>query len=125
MFQVQLQPRALADLAVVIPPARVFHLIEDVAPLMRARLAGHDIINVNSTASGGGVSEMLHVLLPLCLGLGVPAPWYVIEADPDFFVTTKRIHNRLHGNRGDTGSLGEVEREQLVDVARREAPGLL
>jgi trehalose synthase len=125
VFQVQLQPRALADLAVVVPPARVFRLIEDVAPMMRARLTGHDIINVNSTASGGGVSEMLHVLLPLCLGLGVPAPWYVIEADPEFFVTTKRIHNRLHGNRGDGGPLGEAERAQLQTVAEREADALL
>jgi trehalose synthase len=125
MFQVQLQPRALADLAVVVPPARVFRLIEDVAPMMRVRLTGHDIINVNSTASGGGVSEMLHVLLPLCLGLGVPAPWYVMEADPEFFVTTKRIHNRLHGNRGDSGSLGEAERNQLQAVAEREAAALL
>ena len=125
MFQVDLQPRSLADLATVIPPVRVFRLVEDVAPMMRSQLAGHDIVNVNSTASGGGVAEMLHVLLPLCLGVGVPAPWYVVEAEPEFFLTTKRIHNRIHGNRGDSGPLNDVELGVMQGVAAREAPALL
>jgi trehalose synthase len=99
--------------------------IEDVAPLLRSRLAGHQIVNINSTASGGGVAEMLHVLLPLCLGVGVPAAWYVIEGEPEFFITTKRLHNRIHGACGDTGPLNAVEHAVLRGVATRQAPALL
>jgi trehalose synthase len=125
MFEVALQPRSMTELAAVIPPVRVLRLVEDVAPMMRMRLAGHEIVNVNSTASGGGVAEMLHVLLPLCLGVGVPAPWFVIEGEPEFFITTKRLHNRLHGNRGDSGPLNDVELAVMKGVAAREAPALL
>jgi trehalose synthase len=125
VFQVDLKPRSLADLATVIPPERVFRLVEDIAPAMRERLSGHGVVNVNSTAKGGGVAEMLHVLLPLTIGVGVPAPWYVIEAEPEFFMTTKRLHNRIHGNRGDTGPLNSVELAVMRGVAEREAPALL
>ena len=125
MFEVKLSPRSMTELASVIPPVRVYRLVEDVAPEMRSRLSGHEIVNINSTASGGGVAEMLHVLLPLCIGVGVPAPWFVIEAEPEFFMTTKRLHNRIHGNRGDTGPLNDVELGVMRGVAEREAPELI
>ena len=55
---------------------------------------------VSSTASGGGVSEMLHSLVPMCVELGVAARWLVMQvpaADAaDFFPLTKALHNALH-----------------------------
>jgi trehalose synthase len=33
----------------------------------------------------------------------------VIRGDPGFFAITKRLHNRLHGFKGDGGSLGSAE----------------
>jgi trehalose synthase len=85
-------------------------------------LHGRVIWNVNSTAKGGGVVEMLRPLLGYCRGAGVDARWVVIPGQPDFFAITKRIHNRLHGFNGDGGPLGDVESEvyerTLADSAR-------
>jgi trehalose synthase len=83
------------------------YLIADGARGLRGRV----VWNVNSTANGGGVAEMLRPLLGYCRGLGVDARWAVISGDSEFFVITKRIHNRLHGFAGDGGSLGAVEHE--------------
>jgi trehalose synthase len=74
-------------------------------------LHGRVIWNVNSTAKGGGVVEMLRPLLGYCRGAGVDARWAVISGQSDFFAITKRIHNRLHGFAGDGGPLGDAERE--------------
>lgn len=73
----------------------------------RAALRGSTVWNINSTATGGGVAEMLQVLVGYGLGLGLAVRWLVIEGDPGFFAVTKRIHNRLHGVPGDDGALGE------------------
>src|SRR6201987_6352466 len=74
-------------------------------------LHGRVIWNVNSTAKGGGVVEMLRPLLGYCRGAGVDARWVVISGESEFFAITKRIHNRLHGFAGDGGPLAEAERE--------------
>jgi trehalose synthase len=73
-------------------------------------LRGRVIWNVNSTAKGGGVVELLRPLLGYSRGVGVDARWAVISGGPEFFEVTKRIHNRLHGFDGDGGPLGERER---------------
>jgi trehalose synthase len=89
---------------------------DQAAQLMRAAertrelLSGRVVWNINSTAHGGGVAEMLHSLLAYTLGAGVDTRWIVIGGEPDFFRVTKRLHNRLHGTAGDGGPLGELER---------------
>ena len=53
---------------------------------------------VNSTATGGGVAEMLPSQMRIARALGVKIEWLVIEANDDhFFDLTKRIHNAIHG----------------------------
>jgi trehalose synthase len=47
---------------------------------------------------GGGVAEMLRSFLRYARGLGVDARWLVLEAGPEFFSVTKRIHNALHAS---------------------------
>ncbi|MFN8125654.1 MAG: glycosyltransferase [Candidatus Nanopelagicales bacterium] len=125
MFEVELRPRRLTDLAAVIPADRIERLQADVVPRMQGELDGHQIINVNSTANGGGVAEMLHVLLPLTLGVGIPTRWFVLDGEPEFFAITKRLHHRLHGNQGDDGFLGEVERDVMRRVAEANVGTLL
>lgn len=71
---------------------------------------GRVLWNLNSTAKGGGVAEMLACLLAYARGAGVDTRWVVIPGTPEFFAITKRIHNRLHGAAGDGGPLGEHER---------------
>ena len=76
----------------------------------RELLASRAVWSVNSTARGGGVAEMLRSLIGYARGAGIDARWAVIEGDAEFFRTTKRIHNRLHGHAGDGGPLGDSER---------------
>jgi trehalose synthase len=87
----------------------------------RDEFAGRVIWNVNSTAAGGGVAEMLQSLIGYGRGAGVDARWLVIRGDPDFFRVTKRLHNRLHGTTGDGGPLGQGEREIYESVTQRNA----
>jgi trehalose synthase len=72
-----------------------------------ARLDGCKVWNINSTAEGGGVAEMLGTLLPYCAELGWDIRWAVMFGDEDFFDVTKRIHNALHGAPLADGGLDE------------------
>jgi len=97
----------------------------------RRRMAGATVFNVNSTASGGGVAEMLRSLLAYVRGAGVDARWLVVAGTPDFFEVTKRIHNHLHGMPGDGGPLDERARvayeaslaPAAAELTRMVAPG--
>lgn len=60
------------------------------------RLKGQTIQNINSTAVGGGVAEILSRMMPLFTDLGVDAYWDIISGDSRFFEATKRFHNALH-----------------------------
>jgi trehalose synthase len=83
---------------------------EQAAERARREFAGLAIWHVNSTARGGGVAELLHALLPYVRGAGIDTRWVVLREPAEFFAVTKRIHNRLHGDPGDGGELGEEER---------------
>jgi trehalose synthase len=100
--------------------------LETVAAMMRALLRDADIWNVNSTDRGGGVAEMLQVLLGYGKGAGLDVRWLVIAGDAEFFAITKRIHNRLHGVQGDDGELGPAQlahyRQVLADNASTLVP---
>jgi trehalose synthase len=81
-------------------------------------------VNVNSTAKGGGVAELLQTLLAYARGAGVDARWFVIEGNPAFFEITKRIHNHLYGDPGDGGPLGARERGVYERTLRANADEL-
>src|ERR1700737_3501246 len=55
------------------------------------------ICNVNATASGGGVAELLSRMIPAYLALGITTDWRLIYGDKDFFTITKSFHNALQG----------------------------
>jgi trehalose synthase len=101
-----------------------FEQFMHVAEEARREFAGRVIWNVNSTARGGGVAEMLRPLLAYCRGGGVDARWVVVDGNSDFFRVTKRIHNNLHGAEGDGGELGERERAVYEDSLRDNAEEL-
>jgi trehalose synthase len=96
------------------------------AAMRRARglLDGRTIWNVNSTAKGGGVAEMLAALLPYACGAGVQTRWLVIGGDDEFFTITKRIHNRLHGAAGDGDGLDDRDRHHYEEVLAGQAEQL-
>ena len=62
-------------------------------------LAGRTLVNVNSTAVGGGVAEMLHSLLGYAVAAGIPTRWLVLRGDAPFFAVTKRVHSPLRRGR--------------------------
>ena len=103
---------------------RLARLLE-LAARTRRRLDGRRVVNVNSTATGGGVAELLHVLLGYARGAGIATEWEVVDADPAFFAITKRIHNRLYGTQGDGGRLGEAERRHYEETLARNAQAVL
>ena len=72
--------------------------------------------NVNSTAKGGGVAEMLASLIPYERDAGIDERWAVIQGSPEFFNTTKKIHTLLHGVEPEEGLLDDADRK-LYDEA--------
>jgi len=107
MQDVTIVPRDPFRFSEIIGADRTDLLAVDAAQEALDRLHGRSVINVSSTAAGGGVAEMLHVLLGYIRGVGVDARWLVIEGTPDFFEVTKRLHNHLYGTPGDGGELAE------------------
>ncbi len=81
-------------------------------------LKGLRVVHVNSTATGGGVAEILQSMVPFMNSLGLPTERVVVNGNPDFFQATKRIHNLLQGAEG---TLSESEREAYVETNRRIA----
>lgn len=75
-------------------------LIDEVQQLAKA-LAGVRICNINATAAGGGVAELLSREIPVLQALGVNAEWRLIHGDRAFFEVTKGFHNALQGGRLD------------------------
>jgi trehalose synthase len=65
------------------------------------RLKGKRVLHVSATAFGGGVSEILHTLVPLMIDVGLEAEWHVIYGREEFFNATKLMHNALQGSPHD------------------------
>jgi len=89
---------------VPVPPRHVDDFMEAaggdrIARLREAAtdLAGARILMVNSTAFGGGVSELLFTQAALLNDLGIETAWQVIEGSDEFFTVTKFAHNGLQG----------------------------
>ena len=70
---------------------------------------GQVVWNLNSTARGGGVAELLAALIPYERGAGIDARWAVIEAEAPFFNVTKRLHSLLHGVAADGDDISGEE----------------
>src|SRR6266496_3051928 len=88
---------SISALAPIIGPVRYEALLDDAEIFLR-QFSGRTIWNVNSTATGGGVAEMLQTMLGYVRDLGVDMRWVVLDGEPDFFDVTKRLHNALHGH---------------------------
>ena len=97
---------------------------------VRQMLAGRTIWNVNSTAAGGGVAEMLQVLVGYVQDLDIPTGWLVITGDAEFFAITKRLHNQIHGSRSgaplgaaEAGHYAQMMAANAVELVARIRPG--
>jgi trehalose synthase len=114
---------AVSELEPVIGPERYARLVTTAAEF-RQRLGPRAIWTVSSTAVGGGVAEMLQVLVGYASGLEIPIHWSVIGGDPEFFAITKALHNQIHGQAG-TGMIGPSAAGHYEQVLAANADELL
>ena len=121
--------RSIEQLTPVIGAERLTRLI-DAADQFRRLLGDRTVWNVSSTAVGGGVAEMLQVLLGYVEDAGIASRWMVITGDAEFFVITKRLHNQIHGSlsgaplgAADAGHYAQMLAANAVELAARIRPG--
>lgn len=122
--EVQVSPLPLERLRSLIDPEAWSRLLVGL-DTARGLLDGRRLWNVNSTATGGGVAEMLRSWVGLAQGLGIGMGWLTISGPPEFFQLTKRLHNRLHGSPGDDGPLGPAEHRLYKRVGEDNAAAVL
>ncbi len=130
MFEVDVSARALSPFVELVGEERV-QRVTTRAGVISKLVGGRAVWNINSTAAGGGVAEMLRSLLRYARGLGIDVRWAVMEGEPDFFRITKRLHNALHDEAGDGSPLGpreaevyeRVTRANMEELARLVRPG--
>jgi trehalose synthase len=86
--------------------------------IIAEKLKGFKIQNINSTAVGGGVAEILSRMIPLLKQLNVESKWDVIKGDEKFFAITKSFHNALHGVKED---FTQEDFEYFIEVNKRNS----
>ena len=110
------------------PPVK----FDDYKPLIPAEMAdelttiaselrGMTVAHLNSTATGGGVAEILQSMVPLMNSLGIETERIVIDPPSQFFGVTKQIHNML---QGAPGALSQEEWDTYQGAIRDVANAL-
>lgn len=117
---VQLDPQLLDVFEPILGAEAVKHA-EMTAERMRAHFDGRVLWNINTTAVGGGVAEMLQSLLRYARGAGIDTRWLVMRGNEPFFQLTKRLHHALHGSAGDGSPLDEDARRVYEGVCEDNA----
>jgi trehalose synthase len=117
-------PRRPVSLLEPVIGGRRYARLATAADQVRRLLAGRTIWNINSTATGGGVAEMLQVLIGYVANLDISIGWLVITGDAEFFAITKRLHNQIHGQVGE-GPLGAAEAHHYARMLTANAAELL
>ena len=120
---VEVPRRPVSQLEPIIGGPRYVQLVR-AADQVRQLLAGRTIWNVNSTATGGGVAEMLQALVGYVSDLDIPIGWLVITGDAEFFAITKRLHNHIHGSPSG-GPLSPAEAHHYTRMLTANAVELL
>src|SRR5437763_8350247 len=102
MQEVLIEAVQLDTAAVLLGEKRITQLAVQAEATNRV-LGGRTVWNVNSTAQGGGVAEMLELLLPYARAGGADPRWRGLHGVPDFFAATKLLHNCLPAVPGAGG----------------------
>lgn len=95
MFVHDISSKRLEDYTGVISQADLEDLRASAHPLKNLK-----IVEINATADGGGVAELLQTQMPLARDLGIDSRWWVLPPNDDFFTITKNLHNCLQGQCG-------------------------
>jgi len=82
------------------------------------QLKGLKLLELNATAQGGGVAELLYSAIPFLNGLGIEAEWKIIRGNKEYFECTKSLHNLLQGMEGTfTAEMKQCYFDNLEDCA--------
>lgn len=100
--KVAVQRKSLDDYRSLVDDA----LIEEAQTIGEA-LKGLRVLHVNSTASGGGVAELLNSIVPLEVVVGLDVEWRLLCPDEDLFKVTKGFHNALQGQATELSQVGK------------------
>jgi trehalose synthase len=90
--RVSVSRKDLEQYRLIVGDQVIDEIIQLARPLQDAR-----VLHINATAFGGGVSEILHSLVPLMNNAGLDTEWQIIEGSEAFFNVTKASHNGLQG----------------------------
>jgi trehalose synthase len=116
LHKVKLLKRDLKDYRGIVSDG----LLQEIRDLS-ADIRGLRVLEVNSTAKGGGVAELLTSLVPLMRAAGLDAEWQIIFGDQEFFKVTKAMHNALQGKHID---LSDDMRSVFEKYSRHNAEAL-
>ncbi|MDD3013799.1 MAG: glycosyltransferase [Candidatus Gastranaerophilales bacterium] len=112
--EVRVLPRNIDDYIPIVGEERIKNLKELAKPLQNQK-----VLNLNATAFGGGVSELLKTQIALMQDLGIYTEWHVMRAKPEFFEVTKIFHNTLQGsNMVITDEMKEIYVETVKQNAK-------
>lgn len=104
---VRVKQKALSDYEEVAEGALL-----DECRTLGADLRSLRVLHINSTASGGGVAELLNSLVPLEVDCGIQAEWRLLCPDDALFAVTKGFHNGL---QGQVTKLNRDDQEIFID----------
>lgn len=113
---VDIAPVSIDDYRAIVGDG-VIERLQSMADLLR----GARILQVNATAYGGGVSEMLRSVIAIERGLGLDVEWRVIAGNTEFFEVTKHMHNGL---QGDPAGISAEAQHVFLDNNRLNASAL-
>jgi trehalose synthase len=91
----------------------------------RAALGDATVWHVNSTATGGGIAELLHSSIGWHERAGVRARWMVVSGSPEYFALTKQLHDMLHGLDAPGSRPGPAERALYARTTAAQARAAL
>jgi trehalose synthase len=87
---------------------------------LASEMSQYRMVHLNSTATGGGVAEILQSMVPLFNALGIATERIVINpTQTEFFQVTKKIHNLLQGADGSlTSDELDIYHDNIRQVAK-------
>lgn len=98
--------------------------VRTLSAALAVKLDGRAVWNINSTAAGGGVAELLQSKLGYVRGSGIDGRWLAISGPPEFFQLTRKLHDALHGMgtfRADAADRGLYEQVLGQNAAELDA----
>jgi trehalose synthase len=88
-------------------------------------LEGKTVWHVNSTATGGGVAELLYATVSAHRSAGIESQWLVPSGDHAFFEITKQLHHLFHGSAGRASALTDEDRALYAKTTSLQAESVL